>query len=119
MIVNVALEMKEEQTAATTQLRPRPFPSCAPPSQFERCQQRCQNSAREQEEGHRPGDGRRGRILIPLLAMQPFEFMAAAAAVTMATIKTKAAVAVAAVAAVAAAAAEGSGGSLGAARQQH
>ena len=31
-IVNFALEGREEQTAATTRLRPRPFPSRAPPS---------------------------------------------------------------------------------------
>ncbi len=32
VIVNVALEGREEQTVAMTRLRPRPFPSRAPPS---------------------------------------------------------------------------------------
>ena len=59
---NVALEGREEQTVATTRLRPRPFPSRAPSSRFERCRRQSQDSAGEREEGHRPNDGQRGRV---------------------------------------------------------
>ncbi len=62
-IVNIALEGREEQTAATTRLRLRPFPSRAPPSRFERCRRRSQDSAGEREEGHPPNDGRCGRAV--------------------------------------------------------
>ena len=63
VIVNVALKGREEQTAATTRLRPRPSPPCDPPSRFKRCQRRSQDSAGEREEGHRPNGGRRGRVV--------------------------------------------------------
>jgi hypothetical protein len=63
VIVNVALKGREEQTAATTCLRPRPFPPRDPPSRFQRCQRRSQDSAGEWEEGHRLNGGRRGRIV--------------------------------------------------------
>ncbi len=96
VIVNVALEGREEQTAATTRLRPRPFPPRDPPSRFERCRQRTQDSAREREEGITPTMGGADAlfapvlVLLPLLAMPPFNSVAAAAAATTTTtIKNK------------------------------
>jgi hypothetical protein len=62
VIVNVALEGRENQTVATTRLRPRPFPLRALSSRFERCQRQSQDSAGEREEGHRPKDGQRGCV---------------------------------------------------------
>jgi hypothetical protein len=106
VIVNVALDGREEQSTMMMCLRLQPFPSRAPPSalpyRFKQCRRQWQDSIGEQEEGHYPKDGRHGHIVCsracppPLLAMPRFDSVAAAAAATMTTIKLKATVAAAA-----------------------